>query len=60
MPPTLHTLQDLGRHGSAAAVLDAARHREIEPITPEVRREGKVVTITLPGDPDWRYEEVRT
>ncbi|ALL82058.1 MULTISPECIES: NUDIX hydrolase [unclassified Pseudonocardia] len=60
MPPTLHTLQDLGRHGSAAAVLDAAVHREIEPITPEVRREGKVVTITLPGDPDWRYEEART
>lgn len=60
MPPTLHTLQELSRHDSAAAVLDAAERRYIEPITPQVRREGRVVTITLPGDPDWRYEEART
>lgn len=60
MPPTLHTLQDLSRHATTASAFEAAGRREIEPITPEVRREGKVVTITLPGDPDWRYEETRT
>lgn len=38
-------------------MLAAAAARDIEPITPEVRREGRVVTITLPGDPDWIYEE---
>lgn len=59
MPPTLRTLQELSRHDTASGVLDAAARRDIEPITPEVRREGRVVTITLPGDPDWRYEEAR-
>ncbi|MEJ8279704.1 NUDIX hydrolase [Pseudonocardia spirodelae] len=57
MPPTLRTLQELDRHDTAAEVLAAAASRDIEPITPEVRREGRVVTITLPGDPDWIYEE---
>ena len=57
MAPTLHTLQDLARHTSAAAVLHAAARREISPVTPEIRREGRVAVITLPGDPDWRYEE---
>ncbi|MEV1293890.1 NUDIX hydrolase [Pseudonocardia sp. NPDC049635] len=57
MPPTLHTLQDLARHTSAAAVLDAAARRDISPVTPEVRREGRISVVTLPGDPDWRYEE---
>ncbi|MFG1633838.1 NUDIX hydrolase [Pseudonocardia alni] len=57
MPPTLRTLQELHRHDSAGEVLAAAAARDIEPITPEVRREGRVVTITLPGDPDWIYEE---
>ena len=57
--PTLRTLQELSRHDTASGVLDAAARRDIEPITPEVRREGRVVTITLPGDPDWRYEEAR-
>ncbi|WP_226354321.1 MULTISPECIES: NUDIX hydrolase [unclassified Pseudonocardia] len=57
MPPTLRTLQELHRHDSAGEVLAAAAARDIEPITPEVRREGRIVTITLPGDPDWIYEE---
>ncbi|WP_222131449.1 NUDIX hydrolase [Pseudonocardia sp. C8] len=60
MAPTLHTLQALARYDDAAAVLDAAARRDIDPITPEARSEGRVVTITLPGDPDWRHEEVRT
>ncbi|ANY06894.1 NUDIX hydrolase [Pseudonocardia sp. HH130630-07] len=60
MPPTLHTLQGLARYDGVGAVVAAAGERDIEPITPEVRREGKVVTITLPGDPDWRYEETPT
>lgn len=60
MAPTLRTLQELGRHAGTAAVLDAALHREIDPITPDVRREGRVATFTLPGDPDWRHEETRT
>ncbi|WP_224387634.1 NUDIX hydrolase [Pseudonocardia sp. ICBG1293] len=57
MPPTLRTLQELARHDTAADVLAAAAARDIEPITPDVRREGRMVTITLPGDPDWIYEE---
>ncbi|MFP5019291.1 NUDIX hydrolase [Pseudonocardia phyllosphaerae] len=57
MPPTLRTLQELAEHNDTAAVLDAAESRDISPITPEVRREGKVVTITLPGDPTWRFTE---
>ena len=57
MPPTLRTLQELHRHDSADEVLAAAAARDIEPMTPEVRREGRVVTITLPCDPDWIYEE---
>lgn len=60
MPPTLHTLQGLSRHATTEELFATAASRDIEPITPEVRREGKVVTITLPGDPDWRYEETRT
>lgn len=60
MAPTLRTLQELSPHDTAAGVLDAAARRAIDPITPEVRREGRVVTITLPDDPDWRYEEART
>lgn len=60
MAPTSRTLQELSRHHTVADVLDAAARRDIDPITPEVRREGRVVTITLPGDPDWRHEEART
>ncbi|MEQ3552159.1 NUDIX hydrolase [Pseudonocardia nematodicida] len=57
MAPTLHTLQELTRYPSPAAVLAAAATRAITPITPHMRREGRVATITLPGDPDWRIEE---
>lgn len=60
MAPTRRTLQELGRHDTAEAVLGAAARRDIDPITPEVRREGRVATITLPGVPDWRHEETRT
>lgn len=57
MAPTLRTLQELERYDSAAAALDAAAHRDITPVTPEVRVHGRVATITLPGVPGWRQEE---
>lgn len=59
MAPTVRTLEELSRHPRADDALDAAVRRDIDPITPEVRREGRVATITLPGVPDWRHEEIR-
>lgn len=53
MAPTLRTLQELAEHDSADAVLAAAGGRTITPIVPRVRREGRSVSVVLPGDPDW-------
>jgi len=71
-PPTVRTLDDLGRFPSADAVLADAARRVVRAVTPEPALEGDLTTIRypanrgLPGDPDrrlvlrngrWRREE---
>jgi 8-oxo-dGTP pyrophosphatase MutT (NUDIX family) len=51
MAPTFRTLQQIGEHPDATAVLAAAAERVVEPVIPRVRREGDEVVIVLPGDP---------
>ncbi len=53
MAPTMRTLQELAEHQTADAALAAASGRPITPVIPRVRREGRSVTVVLPGDPDW-------
>lgn len=55
MAPTLRTLQEIADHDTADAVYAAAEHREITPVIPRVRREGRSVGVVLPGDPDWEH-----
>ncbi|MDN5919439.1 MAG: NUDIX hydrolase [Pseudonocardia sp.] len=55
MAPTLRTLQEIAEHDTADAVFAAAEHREITPVIPRVRREGRSVTVVLPNDPEWEY-----
>lgn len=54
MAPTFTTLREIGEHPDCAAVLVAADRREIEPIQPQLRREGDRVDVLLPGDPGYR------
>lgn len=53
MAPTLRTLQEIAEHATADAVLAAASGRTITPVIPRVRRDGRSVSVVLPGDPDW-------
>lgn len=53
MAPTLRTLQEIAEHDSTGSALAAAPRREITPVIPRVRREGRSVSVVLPGDPDW-------
>src|SRR6185503_12261254 len=48
--PTIKTLEQLSRFGSAAELLDWAAGRVVEPIEPRVIVEGEVVRIVLPGE----------
>jgi 8-oxo-dGTP pyrophosphatase MutT (NUDIX family) len=52
--PTIKTLEQLARFGSAAELLDWAAGRVVEPIEPRVIVEGEVARIVLPGEPGYR------
>jgi 8-oxo-dGTP pyrophosphatase MutT (NUDIX family) len=52
--PTIKTLEQLVRFGSAAELLDWADGRVVEPIEPQVVVEGEVARIVLPGEPGYR------
>jgi 8-oxo-dGTP pyrophosphatase MutT (NUDIX family) len=53
MAPTIRTLREIAAHPDSAAVLAAAEHREVRPITPRVVRRDGEVRILLPDDPDF-------
>jgi 8-oxo-dGTP pyrophosphatase MutT (NUDIX family) len=50
MPPTSRTLAEIAELPDSAAVLAAARHREIRPIMPGVRKQGDRLVAVLPDD----------
>src|SRR5262245_11650957 len=52
--PTIKTLEQLSRFGSAAELLDWAEGRVVEPVEPRVIVEGEVARIVLPGGPGYR------
>lgn len=51
MPPTLNALREIAVHPDGSTALAAAGERVVQPVTPEVRREGELTTITVPGKP---------
>jgi 8-oxo-dGTP pyrophosphatase MutT (NUDIX family) len=51
--PTIKTLEQLSRFGSAAALLEWADGRVVGPIVPRVIVEGEVARIVLPGEPGY-------
>ncbi len=51
--PTIKHLEQLGEFASAAALLDYARGRTVEPVEPRVVLEGEVARIVLPGEPGY-------
>lgn len=52
--PTIKTLEQLSRFGSADELLGWARGRVVEPIEPRVVMEGEVARVVLPGEPGYR------
>jgi 8-oxo-dGTP pyrophosphatase MutT (NUDIX family) len=52
--PTIKTLEQLSRFGSADELLGWAEGREVEPIEPRVVIEGEVARVVLPGEPGYR------
>jgi 8-oxo-dGTP pyrophosphatase MutT (NUDIX family) len=50
MPPTVRTLQEIAELDESAAVLAAAREREIRPIVPTLRRDGDRMVTVLPDN----------
>jgi 8-oxo-dGTP pyrophosphatase MutT (NUDIX family) len=52
--PTIKTLEQLCRFGSADELLGWARGRTVEPIEPRVVMEGEVARVVLPGEPGYR------
>ena len=48
LPPTRHTLEDVAAYPSAAAVLDAARHRTVGAYRPVLSRTGGRLVVTVP------------
>jgi 8-oxo-dGTP pyrophosphatase MutT (NUDIX family) len=55
MPPTQRTLEEIAEHPDCASVLAAAGAREIRPIVPRVRPDGR--GVWLPGDPDYGHPD---
>jgi 8-oxo-dGTP pyrophosphatase MutT (NUDIX family) len=54
MAPTFRSLQEIAEHADCGAVLAAADERVIEPVTPQVKRDGEQVVVVLPGDLDFQ------
>jgi 8-oxo-dGTP pyrophosphatase MutT (NUDIX family) len=52
--PTIKTLEQLARFGSADELLRWAEGRTVEPVEPQVVVEGEVARIVLPGEPGYR------
>ena len=48
--PTIKTLEGLAKFDSAAALLNWAQGRTVEPVEPKVVVEGEVARVLLPGD----------
>ena len=51
--PTIKTLEQLATFGSADELLAWAGGREVEPLEPQVVREGETARIVLPGEPGY-------
>lgn len=51
--PTRRHLEQLSAFGSAAALLEHARGREVVPVQPRVIGEGEQARIVLPGEPGY-------
>jgi 8-oxo-dGTP pyrophosphatase MutT (NUDIX family) len=51
--PTVKTLEALAGFPSADALLEWARGRSVEPVEPQVVREGETARIVLPGEPGY-------
>jgi 8-oxo-dGTP pyrophosphatase MutT (NUDIX family) len=51
--PTLKHLEVLARFSSAAALLEWARGRAVEPVEPRVVLEGEVARVVLPDEPGY-------
>jgi 8-oxo-dGTP pyrophosphatase MutT (NUDIX family) len=51
--PTIKTLEQLAGFATAAELLDWAGGREVEPVEPQVVRQGETARIVLPGDPGY-------
>jgi len=51
MLPTVRTLEEIGEHADAQAVLAAADARTIRPTRPQVQRTGDEAAVLLPGHP---------
>jgi 8-oxo-dGTP pyrophosphatase MutT (NUDIX family) len=51
--PTIKHLEQLAPFGSAEAVLDYARGREVGPVQPRVITEGEHARVVLPGEPGY-------
>ena len=51
--PTMKTLEQLSAFASAAELLEWARGRTVEPVEPQVVRQGETARIVLPGEPGY-------
>ena len=51
--PTMKTLEQLGAFASCDEILAWAKGRTVEPVEPQVIREGETARIVLPGDPGY-------
>jgi 8-oxo-dGTP pyrophosphatase MutT (NUDIX family) len=51
--PTIKHLEQLSRFGSADALIEHARGRDVEPVLPKVLVSGEVARVVLPGEPGY-------
>ncbi|HZG90025.1 MAG TPA: NUDIX hydrolase [Pseudonocardia sp.] len=59
MPPTYRTLLEIAEHPDSAALLAAAEHRVISPITPHMHRDGDDFVVELSGGATFRMAAAR-
>jgi 8-oxo-dGTP pyrophosphatase MutT (NUDIX family) len=51
--PTIKHLEQLSRFGSADALIEHARGRDVEPVLPKVLVSGEIARVVLPGEPGY-------
>ena len=51
--PTIKHLEQLSAFATAAALLEHARGRTVEPVQPRVFFDGEVARVLLPGEPGY-------